>query len=682
MAEKAAAKGVELTETDQARYDLIIRNLQEVLGGEKLKDQLARGKNVHVYWGTATTGKPHVGYLVPMRKIADMLQAGLKVTILFADLHAFLDNMKSTWELLENRVIYYENVIKALLQSLDVPIEQLHFIRGTTYQLSKNYTYDILRLCAKISQRDALRAGAEVVKQVESPFLSGLLYPLLQALDEQYLKVDGQFGGVDQRKIFILAEEQLPNSEENSKIDLLDEPQIVQRKIEGAMCEIGAEDNGVLAFYQYVLFPIVLPNPVNVNGKSYGSFDELKGAFINGLLTGATLKEGLHKFLNELLAKVQNRCDTPEIKDAIRKGYQDVPEQKVSLSPTSIQLSESEKKAFDQIVNGLSIVGSEHSLKRSLQSNEPLKVSIPIFCKGRFHLGYLMPLLLIKKYLASGVNIQASILLIDMIGFLDNEKIPWAARDGRAAYFAVALKQVIQLLGLEDKVQVCRSADDENNNFSKDYVLEMYKMASIVTRDETSISEGTMLSGNLIPLIYALDVHYSNADVVLLGENNKDQIATLAEKLWNKSIGVNGPTQLIYPCLIGMNEAKMSATVLDAQLDPLDTAKQLKKKIAGSFCEPQNVKRNVALTLAQQLVFPLLDGEPLEISRSEENGGNISIENFDQLVKEFEVGSNPQFPLHPADLKTAVVNVINKLCEPLRSSIPQNVVTAAFPKNK
>lgn len=29
---------------------------------------------------------------------------------------------------------------------------------------------------------------------------------LLQALDEEYLKVDAQFGGVDQRKIFTFAE--------------------------------------------------------------------------------------------------------------------------------------------------------------------------------------------------------------------------------------------------------------------------------------------------------------------------------------------------------------------------------------------------------------------------------------------------------------------------------------------
>lgn len=61
-----------------------------------------------------------------------------------------------------------------------------------------------------MSERNAKKAGAEVVKQMESAPLSGLLYPLLQALDEEYLQVDAQFGGLDQRKIFVLAEEVLP----------------------------------------------------------------------------------------------------------------------------------------------------------------------------------------------------------------------------------------------------------------------------------------------------------------------------------------------------------------------------------------------------------------------------------------------------------------------------------------
>ncbi|VEL22803.1 unnamed protein product [Protopolystoma xenopodis] len=65
---------------------------------------------------------------------------------------------------------------------------------------------DVYRLSASVSVHDARKAGAEVVKQVANPLVSGLLYPLLQALDEEHLGVTAQFGGVDQRKIFMLAE--------------------------------------------------------------------------------------------------------------------------------------------------------------------------------------------------------------------------------------------------------------------------------------------------------------------------------------------------------------------------------------------------------------------------------------------------------------------------------------------
>lgn len=43
----------------------------------------------------------------------------------------------------------------------------------------------------------------------------------LQALDEEYLKVDAQFGGVDQRKIFTLAEKYLPHLGYSKRIHLM-----------------------------------------------------------------------------------------------------------------------------------------------------------------------------------------------------------------------------------------------------------------------------------------------------------------------------------------------------------------------------------------------------------------------------------------------------------------------------
>ena len=52
----------------------------------------------------------------------------LQVTILFADLHAYLDNLKAPWELLEYRVKYYQEIIKVCFHYL-TPIIYNTFIK-------------------------------------------------------------------------------------------------------------------------------------------------------------------------------------------------------------------------------------------------------------------------------------------------------------------------------------------------------------------------------------------------------------------------------------------------------------------------------------------------------------------------------------------------------------------------
>lgn len=59
---------------------LIVRNLQEVLGEDKL-DVILKERDLKIYWGTATTGRPHIAYFVPISKIADYLKAGCEACI-------------------------------------------------------------------------------------------------------------------------------------------------------------------------------------------------------------------------------------------------------------------------------------------------------------------------------------------------------------------------------------------------------------------------------------------------------------------------------------------------------------------------------------------------------------------------------------------------------------------------
>lgn len=336
------------------KFELITRNLQEVVGGEELK-KILNERDLVVYWGTAPTGKPHIAYFVPIKKIGDLLKAGCKVKILFADLHAYLDNQKAPWGLLKVRTDYYEHIIKNMLKAIGVPLDKLEFVRGTDFQLSKEYTLDMYRISALASTRDTKRAGAEVVKQLENPKLSGLLYPILQALDEQYLGVDAQFGGVDQRKILMFAREFLPiigynkrihlmnpmipglmgdkmsSSEEASKIDILDDAKTVVKKMNKAYCEeCVVRGNGVLSFMKYVIFPLlvdkgesfIINRPEKFGGKlEFKSYQDIESAFTSKKLHPMDLKSAAAEYINKLLAPIRKAFSSDKMQKLVNEAY-------------------------------------------------------------------------------------------------------------------------------------------------------------------------------------------------------------------------------------------------------------------------------------------------------------------------------------------------------------------------
>lgn len=344
-----------MANTPDEKFELITRNLQEVVDEEKIKSILQE-RDLKVYWGTAPTGKPHLGYFVGMFKIRDLLNAGCEVTILFADIHAFLDNMKSNIEQLELRTQYYEFIIKNMLKSVGADISKLKFVKGSEFQFQKDYTFDVYKISSLASTRDSQRAGAEVVKQVQNPKLSGLLYPILQALDEIYLKVDAQFGGVDQRKIFMFAREFLPQigyskqahlmnqmvgglqpggkmsaSDPNSKIDILDTEKVVRKKLNKGFCEEGnVEENWFLDFASLVMFPhlhdegkiFIIDRPEKFGGPiKYKDFLELKSSFASKNLHPADLKLGIIDYVNGLLNPIREEAEKQNIADLLEKAY-------------------------------------------------------------------------------------------------------------------------------------------------------------------------------------------------------------------------------------------------------------------------------------------------------------------------------------------------------------------------
>ncbi|WUR03964.1 tyrosine-tRNA ligase (YARS1) [Vairimorpha necatrix] len=322
------------------KISLINQNLKEVVGKEVMEKILDK-RNLNIYWGTATTGKPHIAYFLPIFKIKDFVDAGCNVTILLADIHAFLDNLKAPIEKIECRTVYYKKIISLMLESLKVDLTKINFVLGSSFQRSNEYFNDIMRILNQTNQNDAKRAGSEVVKQVSNSKLSSLVYPAMQALDEEYLKVDVQFGGVDQRKIFMYAREFLPiikykkrihlmnpmipglnsekmsSSDKDSKIDLLDTEEEIKKKI--SHCNL--ENEGLMSLFKCIIYPYcdIYNLDVIVSNKKY-SFKELSEDFKKNKLNGNSLKNTAAEIIEKIVKPI--RTAMMEESDIIEKAYE------------------------------------------------------------------------------------------------------------------------------------------------------------------------------------------------------------------------------------------------------------------------------------------------------------------------------------------------------------------------
>jgi len=337
----------------EERFELIKRNTEEIITESELRELLKKKKNPVVYWGTATTSKPSIAYLFPALKISDFLKAGFHVKILLADLHAALDNVE--WAVVEKRYKYYEKIIPLLIKAIGVDIKELEIVKGSEMQLKPEYMYDVLQMSSHVSVHDATKAASDVVKMGDNPKLSGIIYPIMQAMDEQYLEVDCQLGGTDQRKIMVLARENLEkigynprieimnplipgltgkkmsSSDAKSKIDFLDDEETIKKKLNGADCVAGNPDNGVMAFLKYVIMTIKKDNKekfVIHRDKKYGgdleykNYEEVEKDFVAKKLHPLDLKIAVAKEIFEILKPVQK--EKAILTKLEKEAYQDI----------------------------------------------------------------------------------------------------------------------------------------------------------------------------------------------------------------------------------------------------------------------------------------------------------------------------------------------------------------------
>jgi tyrosyl-tRNA synthetase len=315
------------------KLELIKRNTVEIINEDILKKILDKGGEPVIYCGYETSGPIHLGHLVSLTKLLDLQKAGFKVKILFADWHTYL-NQKGDWDFIREEV---EKWKKGIIAS---DLDSVEFILGSEMERNLEYIDDVFRLATKNTLNRGLRSMQTVARDIENAKISQVIYPLMQIVDFKYLKVDGALGGIEQRKIHMLALESLKNihyktpfmihhelipslkgsdsgkmssSDKSSMISILDDEKDIKKKLNKAYCPEGiVKENPVLAIVKLIIFPrynnFLVERSEKFGGNlEFNSYKDLEKSFANKELHPTDLKNACSKYLIEICGKIRRR---------------------------------------------------------------------------------------------------------------------------------------------------------------------------------------------------------------------------------------------------------------------------------------------------------------------------------------------------------------------------------------
>ena len=307
-------------------YERVTRNTVETVTEEDLRALLAKPEK-RVYAGYEPSGEIHLGHLVTINKLVDLQQAGFEVTVLLADLHAFL-NRKGTMEKVAELAEYNKRCFEGL------GLKNVRYVKGSDLQLNRDYELLVLQLSQQITLNRATRSMDEVGRQMDHPTVSQMIYPIMQMADIMMLGVDAAVGGIDQRKIHMLAREHLVNfgfrapvcihtpilngldgkkmsSSQGNYISVADTEDVIRKKCQKAFCPPEIAENPVLQIFQYHVFPrlseITVVRPEKFGGnRTFTGYTELETAYSKGEIHPMDLKKACGDSLIEILAPVRD----------------------------------------------------------------------------------------------------------------------------------------------------------------------------------------------------------------------------------------------------------------------------------------------------------------------------------------------------------------------------------------
>lgn len=363
--------------TSDEKFNLITKNLEEVLTDRELKQLIESGKPLRHYIGLEISGKAHTGWLFMMMKIKDLQDAGVETQILLADWHTWLNKkLDGTLETAKRLARdYFEQALRAAAICAGADPDKINFVLGSELyeKLGNDYWAKVVKVAKATTLARMIRSTTIMGrKETEISDTAMLIYPAMQSADIFALGVNIAHAGTDQRNVHVVAREaaaslgekkpvaihhhllqgllppvltedengekildveaaKMSKSKPNSAIFIHDGPEVIRKKINSAYAPEGVEEfNPILDWVKHLIFynqnlasqgdAFRVQRDQKWGGDlEYSSYEELEKDYVEKKLHPQDLKNAVVDWLIKKLEPARKYFENPERKKALEE---------------------------------------------------------------------------------------------------------------------------------------------------------------------------------------------------------------------------------------------------------------------------------------------------------------------------------------------------------------------------
>lgn len=188
------------------KVERILKNAQEVITKKDLAELFEINASPKGYIGVEPSGLFHLGWVIWVNKLKDLMDIGVQMTLLEATWHAWI-NDKFGGDIA--KINACANYIEHCLRALKVDVDRLNFLKADEIVDKKEYWEGLLKIAKALSLSRIKRAVTIMGRKEDESVVdfSKLIYPCMQVEDIFFLDLDICLGGMDQRRAHVLARE-------------------------------------------------------------------------------------------------------------------------------------------------------------------------------------------------------------------------------------------------------------------------------------------------------------------------------------------------------------------------------------------------------------------------------------------------------------------------------------------